>query len=119
MRFNIKSVQGVRGVLCIFSILSKLRNSKLFLEVKTHHDRSDTLDGVNGEPPLFMKSCGNCEFHETLTHGPKELYFRCKSEDRMKYLKRSREKDGPFFNAVPFHKLFEETECPFWSRHTW
>jgi len=71
------------------------------------------------EPPLFMKACANCESHEKLSHGPKELYFRCKSEDRMKHLKLSRQKDGPFFNAVSGCKLLEETNCRFWSRKKW
>ena len=49
MRCNLKCVQGVRGVLCISSILSTLRNSKLFLDIETHHDRVDTPDRVNGK----------------------------------------------------------------------
>ena len=102
-----------------FSILSKLRNSKLFLDIETHHDRGDTPDGVNVKSPLFMKTCGNCKYHERLIVGPVDLYFRCKSEDRMAYLKRNRVKDGVFFNAISCVKLFEETKCKFWSRHKW
>lgn len=58
MRSNIKSVQGGQGVLCILSILSTLRNSKLFLEGRSHHDRVDTLDGVNGEISKQGVFCG-------------------------------------------------------------
>ena len=45
MNLHGKCVRGVRGGMMTFSILSKLRNSKLFLEGKTHHARGDTPDG--------------------------------------------------------------------------
>lgn len=64
---------------------------------------------------LFQKTCGNCRHREGLTHGPKDMYFRCKSVARAIQLKRDGAEDGPFLNAVMKYKLFEKTECPFWS----
>ena len=68
---------------------------------------------------VFQKTCGNCRCHENLVNGPTHMYFRCKSTARMIHLKRSRVKDGPFFNAVIRYKLFEKTECSFWGRRKW
>ena len=108
--------QGCQSWYDEFSILSTLRISILLLDIETHHDRGGTPDRVNGKPPLFQKCCGNCRFHERLTHGPTHMYFRCKSIARMVHLKHSRLKDGPFFNSVMCFKLFEKTECLFWER---
>lgn len=66
--------------------------------------------------PLFQKCCGNCKFHEKLTHGPKDLYFRCICVARSIQLFRDGAKPGAFLNAILCVKLGEKTECLFWRR---